>query len=272
MPTDPLAALPERSVSMHRAFRGYLDRAFWVGLVVAVVIGGLTGFRLGTAGEVYPAAILAAVLGGVVGSIAGWLTVPPRIRAAWRAFSWLGRTELDRFIAATGGPMPQPADIDAWLAAHPPTSAFATARVEAPDLRRAARRGAPRARRAPARPHPGDDAIALERLSQRQYLAWVTDGPGARPGDRCAALVPGGAPGGHARGIRGSGHGRPRRRADGVRPARSRLAGAAGGGRARTAQGRSDRPCATTIRPQLIFQLLGALVASLVARSLGGAP
>jgi hypothetical protein len=270
MPTDPLAALPERSVSMHRAFRGYLDRAFWVGLVVAVVIGGLSGFRLGTAGEVYPAAILAAVLGGVVGSIAGWLTMPPRIRAAWRAFSWLGRTELDRFIAATGGPMPQPADIDAWLAAHPPTSAFATARVELltfvgrlDEARRELDALPPAA--------PGDDAIALERLSQRQYLAWVTDGPELVPATDALrsflAAHPAGTPVGYEAAVT---VGLADARMAYVRHDRDWPAPLAAVARGLPRAGRIV--LRDTIRPQLIFQLLGALVASLVARSLGGAP
>ena len=237
---------------------------------MAAVLGGLSGFRLGTAGEAYPAAVLAAVGGGLVGWVVGWLTVPPRIRAAWRSFSWLGRTELDRFLAATGGPMPRPGAIDAWLAAHPATSAFATARVEL--LSFVGRLDEAR-RELDALPpaDPGQDAVTLERLTQRQYLAWVADTPELIPATDALRAFLRGQPAGTPTAIEASvtvalaDTRMAYVRHDPAWPA-PLAAVAPGLPRARRILLRD------TVRPQLTLQLMGALAASLVARSLGGAP
>jgi hypothetical protein len=128
MSTSELDAFPDRSVAMIRAFSA-LQRALLIGAAVAIVIAILvTPF---VADRIPAVQLVVAAAGALLGVAAAYLSVPTGTRRAFEAYSWLGRTEMDRFKERTGGPVPTtPADIDRWLASTPPTAATRTARIE----------------------------------------------------------------------------------------------------------------------------------------------
>ena len=110
--------------------------------------------------------IVTATVGALVGTIAAFLSFPARLRRTFEAYSWLGRTEIDRFAERTGGPVPvKPDDVERWLATTPSTAATRLARGEVP---------APWA--ATTRPRPiqtvegGSPEEAMELASLRQYI------------------------------------------------------------------------------------------------------
>jgi hypothetical protein len=131
MTDSSLDAFPDRSVAMVRAFSPALERALLISAAIAIVIAILATPLVADGIPLPLGPVLVAVVGALVGTAAGYASVPSDLRRAFEAYSWLGRTELDRFKARTGGPVPvKPADIDRWLASTPPTSATRTARIE----------------------------------------------------------------------------------------------------------------------------------------------
>jgi hypothetical protein len=80
----------------------------------------------------WPLATAAAgLIGGAVGIVGGALTMPPAVRAAHEAFSWLGHTEIERVRARTGSSPPgDRAGLEGWLVEHPASEATRLVRAE----------------------------------------------------------------------------------------------------------------------------------------------
>ena len=131
MTDTSLDAFPDRSVAMVRAFSPVLERALLISGAIGVVIA-ILGTPLVADGLPFPLGpVLVAAVGALVGTAAGYVSVPADLRRAFEAYSWLGRTEMDRFKARTGGPVPtKPDDIERWLGSTPATSATRMARIE----------------------------------------------------------------------------------------------------------------------------------------------
>jgi hypothetical protein len=174
---------------MVRAFAPVLQRAsIGGGLVAATLVAGWIFPRSGLDSPI-PEPLVAAPVAGAAGTLVAFLLVPRRVHRAYEAFSWLGRLEVDRFQARTGGPVPtDPDQIEPWLAAHPPTAALLLPRVELlPFFGRYED-----ARRELAMVEPKWET-AFERASLTQYIDWLETGePGvARLRAAAASLAPG---------------------------------------------------------------------------------
>ena len=116
---------------MLRAFAPALDRALLISGAIAVTVAIVlrTLFVNGTPDTIGPPVM--ALVGAAVGVVAAFLSVPRGLRRAFEAYSWLGRTEIERFKARTGGPVPtKPDEIEAWLASTPSTPPTKLGRVE----------------------------------------------------------------------------------------------------------------------------------------------
>lgn len=119
-----IESLPVRTVAMVHAFSPVLNRALLVGatlaIVVAILMTPLVADRLPSPFQ----PVVTAAVGALVGIVVAFLSFPTRLRRTFEAYSWLGRTEMDRFVERTGGPVPvQPDDIERWLSNTPSTSA-----------------------------------------------------------------------------------------------------------------------------------------------------
>jgi hypothetical protein len=126
-----LEQLPDRTVAMIRGFSPALNRSILVGGALAVAVGIIGTPFLATLLPTPVEVIVAALLGGVIGLVAAYLAFPARLRRAFETFSWLGRTEVDRFQQRTGGPVPaKPDDIDRWLLTTPSSPATRLPRAE----------------------------------------------------------------------------------------------------------------------------------------------
>ena len=170
MTTDELQTFPDRSVAMIRAF-SLLERALLICAAVAVVIAVLvTPF---VADRLPAAQVGVAAVGALLGVAAAYLSVPTGIRRAFEAYSWLGRTEMDRFAERTGTTVPtKSADIERWLASTPATPATRMGRIEVlAFIGRYEEAGAELADVQPTTP-----AERFEAASLRQYIDWLATG------------------------------------------------------------------------------------------------
>ncbi|HSL76505.1 MAG TPA: hypothetical protein VK867_06135 [Candidatus Limnocylindrales bacterium] len=173
MTDTSLDAFPDRSVAMVRAFSPALERGFLINGAIAVVVA-ILGTPLIADRMPFPigSAVVAAI-GALLGSAAAYASVPAPLRRAFESYSWLGRAEMDRFHARTGGPVPtKPDDIDRWLVSTPSTSATQTARIEV--LAFVCRHAEARAGLAALQPQTPEDAF--EAASLRQYIDWLETG------------------------------------------------------------------------------------------------
>jgi len=155
-----------------RAFGPALQRGQIVGALVAVAIA-VAWIVVGgdDASAIIPLVIVSAAA-GIVGTVVAVLVVPGRVRRAYEVFSWLGRAEVDRFQARTGGSVPVGVDgIAAWLAGHPATPVMLLPRIEI--LAFVGRFEEARAELAMVVPDP---ATAFERVSLTQYIDWIETG------------------------------------------------------------------------------------------------
>ncbi len=157
---------------MVRAFGQPLQRAMIGGGLVAAVIAVVWMFVVdGTASSI-PQPLVVAPIAGMAGTLVAVALVPAHVRRAYEAFSWLGRAEVDRFEARTGGPVPtRPDEFEDWLAAHPPTPAMLLPRVEI--LAFLGRYDAARRELADIEQAPD---TAFERASLTQYIDWIETG------------------------------------------------------------------------------------------------
>jgi hypothetical protein len=173
MTDTSLDAFPDRSVAMVRAFSPALQRALLVSGAIAIVVA-ILGTPLVADRVPFPIGpVVVAGLGTLVGIAAGYLSVPADLRRAYEAYSWLGRTETERFKARTGGPVPvDPNEIDRWLASTPSTSATRMARIEM--LAFVGRHDDARRELDGLAPVSPEDRF--EAASLRQYLDWLETG------------------------------------------------------------------------------------------------
>jgi hypothetical protein len=175
-PPVRLDVFPERSTATLRGFSRHLDRAAKAGSGVA--IGIALGLTLLGPFDGWPAlSRLTAVtlLGAVGGTAASILVIPRGILRAFAAYSWLGRREVDRFVARTGGPVPIGADaLEPWLVRHPSTPANALPRAEA--LAFMGRFDEARADLAALDGGSRGTAIDVERAILAQYIDWLETG------------------------------------------------------------------------------------------------
>ncbi len=176
--TDRIARdFPDRSTTMLRGFGRVLDRAALVGGAVAVAVaivvavGLATVFLLPLPFLIGP--IVSAGIGAVAGLAAERLLLPGPFLRAYEAFSWLGRTEMDRFEARTASKVPvRRPDIERWLADNPPSPAMQVGRIELLafigrlDEARAELQGMT----------VTGPELAFERASLTQYIGWLSDG------------------------------------------------------------------------------------------------
>lgn len=188
-----LDAFPDRSVAMVRAFSPALERGILINGAIAVVVA-IIGTPLIADSLPFPigSAVVAAV-GALVGSLAAYASVPASLRSAYEAYSWLGRTEMDRFHKRTGGPVPtKPEDIERWLASTPPTPATQTSRIEV--LAFIGRYEEARAELRALQPSTPEDSFEVASL--RQYIDWLETGVSDATDLRTAtaALTPGSLP------------------------------------------------------------------------------
>jgi hypothetical protein len=168
-----IESLPARNVAMIRAFSPLLNRALLVGATLAIVVAILlTPFVADGLPSPFQPVITAAV-GALVGTIAAFLSFPARLRRTFEAYSWLGRTELDRFAERTGGPVPvKPVDVERWLATTPSTPATRLARGEV--LAFVGRYDDAKAEIQDV--EGGSPQETMELASLRQYIGWLEDG------------------------------------------------------------------------------------------------
>lgn len=168
-----LEDLPDRSIAIYRGFMPIKTRAIAFGFLAtsgfAVILAVLLDGRL--YGLATP--LLAGGLGAIAGLGSARLTFPGRFLRAWEAFSWLGRREMDQFVARSGGPVPaSPAAMTAWLASQPATPATRPARCEF--LAMLGRFDEARAEFATI--ESVDPADRLEVVALRQYMDWLETG------------------------------------------------------------------------------------------------
>jgi hypothetical protein len=189
-----LDAFPDRSVAMVRAFSPAIERGLLISGAIAVVAAILgTPLVVARLPELLAPAILAAI-GTGIGVAVAYLSTPRGVRLAYEAYSWLGRTEMERFKERTGGPVPtKPADIDRWLASNPSTVKTRMARIEVLGFI---------GRYDEAREELGalestTPAELFEAASLRQYIDWLESG--ANDFSELAAAVERLPPGSEAR-------------------------------------------------------------------------
>ena len=190
MTDTSLDAFPDRSVAMVRAFSPALERGILINGAVAVVVA-ILGTPLIADSLPFPIGSAVVAAGGaLLGSVAAFASLPKHLRNAFESYSWLGRTEMDRFHKRTGGPVPtNPDDIDRWLATTPSTPATQTSRIEV--LAFVGRYTEARAELEALQPRTREDAF--EAASLRQYIDWLESGVSDTTDLRAAtaALAPG---------------------------------------------------------------------------------
>jgi hypothetical protein len=175
-PSAGVDVFPERSTATQRGFRPHLDRAAMAGSLVAILIalsvtvmGSLDGWPVLSR---LAAVTLLGVAGGTAVSI---LVVPRGILRAFGTYSWLGRREVDRFVARTGGPVPTSVEtFEPWLAAHPSQPADALPRAEV--LAFIGRFDEARAELATLDGRSRGTSVDVERAVLAQYIDWLDTG------------------------------------------------------------------------------------------------
>jgi hypothetical protein len=173
MTDTSLQAYPDRSVAMVRAFSPTLERAFLINGAIAVVVAILGTPLIADSLPFLAGTAAVAAVGALIGSVAAYASVPVPLRDAFEAYSWLGRTEMDRFYKRTGGPVPtKPDEIERWLSSTPETQATQTSRIEV--LAFVGRHAEARAELATLQPRTREDAF--EAASLRQYIDWLETG------------------------------------------------------------------------------------------------
>jgi hypothetical protein len=166
-------SVPERSTAALRGFSPALSRSMVIGGLVASGVAFVLSLAVVDPSTLFLGPPLIAIASALVGTVIAVVTFPRRLARAFAAYSWLGRTEIDRFVARTGGPVPtRPADWDAWLVAYPPTPTFLLPRIEL--LAFAGRHE--EARREMAAADAASAGSAGERASLRQYVDWLQTG------------------------------------------------------------------------------------------------
>jgi hypothetical protein len=120
-----------RGLLLATAIGGALNRASGIGTLAAAGAGVVVALVVAPAVGWIAGLLLAGLAGALVGGIVTVALVPSRLRRAFESFAWLGHREMTRFRERSGGSVPTTPDaMAAWLAASPPSTALATARIE----------------------------------------------------------------------------------------------------------------------------------------------
>ena len=169
-----LDALPARSVAIVRAFTPPLKRAQRIGGVVSVLTAvGLAAIGVGDRLGVWLAPIGIGAVAALTGLLVAIVVLPPSMRRAFEAYSWLGHREVARFRDRTGGPVPtRPTQMVQWLATTPSTPAMRFPRVEI--LAFLGRHDEAQAELETAT--SSDPSGAFEIATLRQYIEWLRTG------------------------------------------------------------------------------------------------
>ena len=164
---------PERSTAMARGFGRVLDRATLAGGLVAAGTAIVFSITTRALPPWEPGLLAGAVIGAIAGLAVMRLLIPAGLLRAFEAFSWLGRTEVDRFEARTGSKVPvHRPDVERWLQDNSPGPALHLGRVEI--LAYIGRLEEARAEL--------DHVVVtgpeleFERATLLQYIGWLTDG------------------------------------------------------------------------------------------------
>jgi hypothetical protein len=166
--------LPERSTAMVRAFGPLLDRALYLGIGVAIVMAALLTIVVGEQLPVEVRPVVIAIIAALVGLAAARFSMPAATLRAWETFSWLGRAEMDRFVARTGGPVPTKVPMmERWLMAYPPTAGSALSRAEVLGFLGRTQE----ARQTLDLVSADTPSAAFELAVMRQYLGWLDGAP-----------------------------------------------------------------------------------------------
>ena len=158
---------------MLRGFGRVLDRATLAGSVMAIASSVISAIVIAATPLWRFQPIPSAILGSVVGLVTARLLLPTPMLRAFEAFSWLGRSEMDRFERRTGGkvPVPRP-EQERWLDEHPPNGTARLERIEI--LAFLGRLDEARAELEEVVATGPDQAF--ERASLLQYVGWLSDG------------------------------------------------------------------------------------------------
>ena len=120
-----------RAMALVGGFGPTLRRASLAGLVAGVAAGILVSFLLPPGVPGLVALVVLVAVPVVTGTVLAMLLVPPPVRRAYEAFSWLGHRELVRFREATASPIPLGFEaVRDWLQSNPFSPATGEARVE----------------------------------------------------------------------------------------------------------------------------------------------
>lgn len=164
---------PERSTAMLRGFGGPLDRSAIAGVAACVVAAVVVSIAARSIVRVDLAPIVGAIAGAVVGLAVARLAIPAGLVRAYETFSWMGRAEVDRFEARTGGKVPlRRPDQERWLVEHPPAPAYQLSRIEVLAFLGRLDEARNELRDVVAT----DGPVAFERASLVQYVDWLSDG------------------------------------------------------------------------------------------------
>jgi hypothetical protein len=165
-------ALPQRSTEMIRGFSRPLNRGSTIGAVVAVGLA-IAITLVGRSVITPPVAIVVAIISATVATVVAVLAVPAGARRAFEAYSWLGRTEIDRFKARTGSQFPSGVDrLELWLEDTPPTPPTLYGRVEVLAFLGRPEQAATELEL--IEPQTAEERLEVATLGQ--YIDWVADG------------------------------------------------------------------------------------------------
>jgi hypothetical protein len=166
-------SVPQRSTATYRGFLPALNRSTVIGGIVSFVIAIALSLAVGDPPTLFFGSALIAVASASAGTIVAVASFPRRLGRAFAAYSWLGRLEVDRFKARTGGPVPvRPSAWDPWLEMYPPTPTLLLPRIEL--LAFAGRYE--QARQEMAAADAANAGSAAERATLRQYIDWLDSG------------------------------------------------------------------------------------------------
>lgn len=178
MANRDLDALPERSMALARVFTRPLNRAVITGGVVTALLGAtLTITGIGDRVDASFGAIVIAALSALIGVAIGIATVPPRVRRAFEAYSWLGHAERQQFRERTGGPVPgKVAAMVDWLATTPSTPTMRLPRIELLAFVGRFEEARAELALAAATDSAAEPEVAFELASLAQYIDWIEHG------------------------------------------------------------------------------------------------
>jgi len=132
MPIPPIPLDPREIGSLAVALHKPLGRVEVVASAVGALVAGFVMLSPTTVGTpVLVRAVIAVMLFVSSATAIALIFVPRRLLAAWEAFAWIGRWEVDRWDDVGGGRLPRSVDAARrWLEGHPSADDLQPQRVE----------------------------------------------------------------------------------------------------------------------------------------------